>query len=127
MQEIPLVTRRLFDFSDVRPSGAVNVIMVKQLSVAWAAQADLVVRVHSVSFGTGAPAGRVRVVASQYSQDPGDPGVDFVGSTTGVATVDNTDSAGSLKVVRLATPYGSMLRFVVRGWVRRKWLWPRCR
>lgn len=106
-------TRRTFTFTNTALSSTIEVPVVRALDVTDAKTLELLVRVHSVTIGSGAS---ITVKAYAVSLTNEEPDTDFVNSTAvATVTLNNSTSAQSLSLATLSTPFGHMVRITVSG------------
>jgi len=108
-----ITSRRTFTFTNTALSNSIEIPLVRALDTLDAKALELLVRVHSVSIGTGAS---IDIKAYPISLTSEEPDTDFIKSTA-VATVTLSPSttAPSLSLAALSTPYGHMVRISITG------------
>lgn len=113
-----IVTRRAFTFTNVATSNSVEIPLLRAMDVTDAKAIELMVRVHSLTIGSGAS---VAIKAYALSLTSEEPDTDFLSpsssSPTALATItlNNSSSAPSLQLASLSTPFGHMIRVTVTG------------
>jgi hypothetical protein len=114
--KIPILTERLYDFSNLGSGAQSDVVLVKALDVTAYRSGTLQVRVHDADYGPNAPT--LEVVAYMSCPSTDDPSQDFVGDAKATVTLKDattTVAAGELGQDDLAASFGSHLRIVLEA------------
>jgi hypothetical protein len=114
--KIPILTERLYDFSNLGSGATSDVVIVKAIDVSAYRSGTLQVRVHDADYGSNSPT--LKVVAYMTCPSIDDPSVDFVGDAKATVTLEGgvtTVAAGELGDAALAASFGSHLRIVVEA------------
>lgn len=108
-----ITTRRTFTFTNTALSSTIEVPVVRALDIADAKALELLVRVHSVTIGSGAS---LLIKAYAISLTSEEPDTDFLNSTAlATVTLSSSTTAPSLSLAALTTPFGHMVRITVSG------------
>lgn len=108
-----ITSRRTFTFSNTALSSTIEIPLVRALDTLSAKSLDLIVRVHSVTIGSGAS---ILVKAYAISLTSEEPDTDFINSTAvATVTLNNSTTAPSLSLGSLSTPFGHMVRITISG------------
>lgn len=114
---ISLFSRREFDFSQVRGDRCVELMLVKAVDASQWTSGTLEVRVHDRTIS--GPGAAICVLAYTTAPTAEDPAVDFVDTSSPVASVaiDDSDQRTPpvLATAALTPGFGGMLAIVVRG------------
>ena len=114
--DIPILTERVFDFSNLGSSATSDVVLVKALDVTAYRSGALKIRVHDSDYGAGSPT--LQIVAYMTSPSSDDPGQDFVGSAKATVVLKDATTqidAGELAKDALDASFGSHLRIVLES------------
>jgi len=94
-------------------SSTIEIPLVRALDTVSAKALELVVRVHSVTIGSGAS---IAIKAYAISLTSEEPDTDFINSTAvATVTLNNSTTAPSLSLGSLSTPFGHMVRITISG------------
>lgn len=88
-----------------------EVVLVRAMDVTDAKDITLSVRVHSRTVSGGS----IQVIARAISLTSEEPDVDFLSAGSDLATITLNASAPTLHLASLSTPFGSMIRILVKG------------
>ena len=105
-----IITKRDFDFSNLTAS-TIEIPIVRAVDVTDASDLTLQVRVHSRTI----TAGSIAVIARAISLTEEEPNTDFLSAGSDLATITLGTAAPTLHLATLATPFGSMVRILVKG------------
>jgi hypothetical protein len=108
---VPLVTRRVYDFS-ASAGSTVDVVAVRFREVLAYRGGELLVRVHAVSIASPRT---MSVIAYKASPSPDRPDLDFYDPTAWATASVTSAAAGDLVKTQLAAGFGSHLRVIVRA------------
>lgn len=106
-----VITKRAFTFSSLTNAGDMEVVLVRAMDVTDAKDITLSVRVHSRTVSGGS----IQVIARAISLTSEEPDVDFLSAGSDLATITLNASAPTLHLASLSTPFGSMIRILVKG------------
>ncbi len=111
-----VITKRTFTFSNLQAGQTQDIPLCRAIDVTGAKQIDLAVRVHSRTVSSG----QIDVIAQAVSLTEEDPSTDFVYSTlaggaVSLASITLNVTAPVLHLASLSSPWGSMIRLLVRG------------
>jgi hypothetical protein len=110
---VPLFSLRRFTFSTLTVSSSLEVIMVRQVELQKYRELTVLVRVHARTIDSGAS---IDVIVRALSQTPEAPGVDFVDSSSAIATATIASGTTSTLVTQSTTSaFGRLARIVVKG------------
>ncbi len=105
-----IITRRQFDFSNLTAS-TIEIPLVRAVDVTDATDITLQVRVHARTVSGGS----IQVIARAVSLTNEEPDTDFLSAGSDLATITLSAAAPTLHLASLSTPFGAMLRILVKG------------
>ena len=109
---IPILSRRLFDFSNLAASATEEVVCARAIDVSAFKHGVLVTRIHERTIGGTADLS-VRVLSTWPSEE--EPETDFFNGSPAAVTTFGNGNAPALLTSTLSTAFGPALRVVVRG------------
>jgi len=105
-----IITKRDFDFSALTAS-TIEIPIVRAMDITDASELTLQVRVHSRTITSGS----IQVIARAISLTEEEPNTDFLSAGSDLASITLNTAAPILHLATLSTPFGSMVRIVVKG------------
>jgi hypothetical protein len=110
---IPLFSLRRFSFTSLAASTSAEVVMVRAVDIRDFRELTVLLRVHARTIDSGCT---ISLLVLALSQTPENPGVDFLDSSTSIATATIIAGTTSTLVVKpVTTTFGGLARVVVKG------------